>query len=214
MGRLYIPYIRSRTVTVHQIPNTLDLQAFWMPFPGNRQFKETPRLFASAEGVYYTSVDGRKGIGGSAGLWWVKAVHGRKEIAAAVERQLMNLDFAPSFQMGHPIAFDFARRLAEIAPKGLDRVFFTNSGSESVDTALKIALAYHRATGQASAPRLIGRERGYHGVGFGGVSVGGLVANRRAFATLLPGVDHIRHTHDLSRNAFAKDQPEHGSALA
>ena len=132
----------------------------------------------------------------------------------AVERQLTNLDFAPSFNMGHPLAFDFAERLAEIAPKGLDRIFFTNSGSESVDTALKIALAYQRAIGQGTRTRLIGRERGYHGVGFGGMSVGGMVANRRAFATHLPGVDHIRHTHDLARNAFAKDQPEHGAELA
>jgi len=201
-------------VTVHQIPNTLDLQAFWMPFTANRQFKETPRLFASAEGMYYTSVDGRKVIDGSAGLWCVNAGHGRKQIAAAVERQLMNLDFAPSFQMGHPIAFDFARRLAEIAPKGLDRVFFTNSGSESVDTALKIALAYQRAIGQPARTRLIGRERGYHGVGFGGMSVGGMVNNRRAFATHLPGVDHIRHTYDLERNAFSKDLPAHGAELA
>ena len=201
-------------MTVHQIPNTLDLQAFWMPFTANRQFKETPRLFASAEGMYYTSVDGRKVIDGSAGLWCVNAGHGRKQIAAAVERQLMNLDFAPSFQMGHPIAFDFARRLAEIAPKGLDRVFFTNSGSESVDTALKIALAYQRAIGQPARTRLIGRERGYHGVGFGGMSVGGMVNNRRAFATHLPGVDHIRHTYDLERNAFSKDLPAHGAELA
>src|SRR5689334_840802 len=185
-----------------------------MPFTANRQFKETPRLFASAEGMYYTSVDGRKVIDASAGLWCVNAGHGRKQIAAAVEHQLKNLDFAPSFQMGHPIAFDFARRLAEIAPKGLDRVFFTNSGSESVDTALKIALAYHRATGQPTRTRLIGRERGYHGVGFGGMSVGGMVNNRRAFATHLPGVDHIRHTYDLARNAFAKGQPEHGAELA
>ena len=201
-------------MTVHQIPNTLDMQAFWMPFTANRQFKETPRLFASAEGMYYTSVDGRKVIDGSAGLWCVNAGHGRKQIAAAVERQLMNLDFAPSFQMGHPMAFDFARRLAEIAPKGMDRVFFTNSGSESVDTALKIALAYHRATGQPTRTRLLGRERGYHGVGFGGMSVGGMVNNRRAFATHLPGVDHIRHTYDLERNAFAKDLPPHGAELA
>ncbi|HEY0849591.1 MAG TPA: aspartate aminotransferase family protein [Bradyrhizobium sp.] len=185
-----------------------------MPFTANRQFKETPRLFASAEGMYYTSVDGRKVIDGSAGLWCVNAGHGRKQIAAAVERQLMNLDFAPSFQMGHPIAFDFARRLAEIAPKGLDRVFFTNSGSESVDTALKIALAYQRAIGQPARTRLIGRERGYHGVGFGGMSVGGMVNNRRAFATHLPGVDHIRHTYDLERNAFSKDLPAHGAELA
>jgi beta-alanine--pyruvate transaminase len=201
-------------VTVHQIPNTLDLEAFWMPFTANRQFKETPRLIASAEGMYYTSIDGRKVIDSSAGLWCVNAGHGRKQIASAVERQLMTLDFAPSFQMGHPLAFDFAKRLAEIAPKGLDRVFFTNSGSESVDTALKIALAYHRAAGQASRTRLIGRERGYHGVGFGGMSVGGMVNNRRAFATHLPGVDHIRHTYDLERNAFSKGMPAHGAELA
>ena len=201
-------------MTVHQIPNTLDLEAFWMPFTANRQFKETPRLIASGEGMYYTSIDGRKMIDGSAGLWCVNAGHGRKQIAAAVERQLMNLDFAPSFQMGHPLAFDFAKRLAEIAPKGLDRVFFTNSGSESVDTALKIALAYHRAAGQATRTRLIGRERGYHGVGFGGMSVGGMVNNRRAFATHLPGVDHIRHTYDLERNAFSKGMPAHGAELA
>ncbi len=201
-------------MTVHQIPNTLDLEAFWMPFTANRQFKETPRLIASAEGMYYTGIDGAKRIDSSAGLWCVNAGHGRKQIAAAVERQLMNLDFAPSFQMGHPLAFDFAKRLAEIAPKGLDRVFFTNSGSESVDTALKIALAYHRAAGQSSRTRLIGRERGYHGVGFGGMSVGGMVNNRRAFATHLPGVDHIRHTYDLERNAFSKGMPAHGAELA
>jgi beta-alanine--pyruvate transaminase len=201
-------------VTVHQIPNTIKLDSFWMPFTANRQFKETPRLLASAEGMYYTSVDGRKVIDGSAGLWCVNAGHGRKQIATAVERQLLTLDFAPSFQMGHPIAFDFAERLAALAPTGLDRVFFTNSGSESVDTALKIALAYHRANGQSTRTRLIGRERGYHGVGFGGMSVGGMGPNRRAFATHLPGVDHIRHTYDLARNAFSKDLPEHGAELA
>jgi beta-alanine--pyruvate transaminase len=201
-------------MTIHQIPNTVKLESFWMPFTANRQFKAEPRLFASAEGMHYTTVDGRKVIDGSAGLWCVNAGHGRRQIAAAVERQLMNLDFAPSFNMGHPLAFDFAERLAEIAPKGVDRIFFTNSGSESVDTALKIALAYHRAAGQPTRTRLIGRERGYHGVGFGGMSVGGMVANRRAFATHLPGVDHIRHTHDLARNAFSKGQPEHGAELA
>jgi len=204
----------SDAVTLHQKPNTLPTDSFWMPFTANRQFKKAPRLFASAEGMHYTTVDGRKVIDGSAGLWCVNAGHGRRQIATAVERQLMNLDFAPSFNMGHPLAFDFAERLAEIAPKGIDRIFFTNSGSESVDTALKIALAYQRAAGQAARTRLIGRERGYHGVGFGGMSVGGMVANRRAFATHLPGVDHIRHTHDLARNAFAKDLPEHGADLA
>ena len=201
-------------MTVHQIPNTIKTDSFWMPFTANRQFKKAPRLFSSAKGMYYTSVDGRQVIDGSAGLWCVNAGHGRPQIAAAVERQLSTLDFAPSFNMGHPLAFDFAERLAEIAPKGLDRIFFTNSGSESVDTALKIALAYHRAAGQPTRTRLIGRERGYHGVGFGGMSVGGMVANRRQFATHLPGVDHIRHTHDLARNAFAKDQPDHGAELA
>ena len=200
-------------MTLHQKPNTLQTDSFWMPFTANRQFKKAPRLFASAEGMHYTTVDGRKVIDASAGLWCVNAGHGRRQIATAVERQLTNLDFAPSFNMGHPLAFDFAERLAEIAPKGLDRIFFTNSGSESVDTALKIALAYQRAIGQGTRTRLIGRERGYHGVGFGGMSVGGMVANRRAFATHLPGVDHIRHTHDLARNAFAKDQPEHGAEL-
>jgi beta-alanine--pyruvate transaminase len=201
-------------MTIHNIPNTLTLDAHWMPFTANRQFKAAPRLLASAEGVHYTTVDGRKVLDGSAGLWCVNAGHGRAQIAAAVERQLTTLDYAPSFQMGHPIAFDFAERLSAIAPAGLDRIFFTNSGSESVDTALKIALAYHRAAGQPTRTRLIGRERGYHGVGFGGMSVGGIVANRRAFATHLPGVDHIRHTHDLARNAFSKGQPAHGAELA
>jgi beta-alanine--pyruvate transaminase len=201
-------------VTVHQIPNSLRLDAFWMPFTANRQFKAAPRLIAAAEGMHYTTVDGRKVLDGSAGLWCVNAGHGRKQIAAAVERQLTTLDYAPSFQMGHPIAFDFAEKLAAIAPRGLDRIFFTNSGSESVDTALKIALAYHRAAGQPARTRLIGRERGYHGVGFGGMSVGGIVSNRRAFATHLPGVDHMRHTHDLARNAFSRGQPAHGADLA
>ena len=201
-------------MTVHQIPNSLSLDAFWMPFTANRQFKATPRLLASAEGMHYTTVDGRKVLDGSAGLWCVNAGHGRRQIAAAVERQLTTLDYAPAFQMGHPIAFDFAEKLAAIAPRGLDRIFFTNSGSESVDTALKIALAYHRAAGQSTRTRLIGRERGYHGVGFGGMSVGGIVSNRRAFATHLPGVDHIRHTHDLANNAFSIGQPAHGADLA
>jgi len=202
-------------VTVHQIPNTLSLESFWMPFTANRQFKSGPRMFESAEGMYYTTADSRKVIDGSAGLWCTNAGHGRREIAAAVERQLTTLDFAPAFQMGHPLAFEFANRLAEIAPEGLDRIFFTNSGSESMDTALKIALAYHRANGQATRTRLIGRERGYHGVGFGGTSVGGMVNNRRAFTSAqLPGVDHIRHTYDLARNAFSKDLPEHGAELA
>jgi beta-alanine--pyruvate transaminase len=201
----------------HSKPNTPVLDSYWMPFTANRQFKAAPRLLASAEGMHYTSVDGRKILDGTAGLWCVNAGHGRRQIASAVERQLLTLDFAPSFQMGHPIAFDFAERLAEIAPGGpdekLDRVFFTGSGSESVDTALKIAVAYQRSMGQGSRTRLIGRERGYHGVGFGGISVGGLVNNRRVFP-LIPGTDHLRHTHDLAKNAFVKGQPEHGAELA
>jgi beta-alanine--pyruvate transaminase len=201
----------------HSKPNTPVLDSYWMPFTANRQFKAAPRLLASAEGMYYTSVDGRRILDGTAGLWCVNAGHGRRQIASAVERQLLTLDFAPSFQMGHPIAFDFAERLAEIAPGGpdekLDRVFFTGSGSESVDTALKIAVAYQRSIGQGTRTRLIGRERGYHGVGFGGISVGGLVNNRRVFP-LIPGTDHLRHTHDPARNAFVKGQPEHGAELA
>ena len=201
----------------HSKPNTPVLDSYWMPFTANRQFKAAPRLLASAEGMYYTSVDGRRILDGTAGLWCVNAGHGRRQIASAVERQLLTLDFAPSFQMGHPIAFDFAERLAEIAPGGpdekLDRVFFTGSGSESVDTALKIAVAYQRSIGQGTRTRLIGRERGYHGVGFGGISVGGLVNNRRVFP-LIPGTDHLRHTHDPARNAFIKGQPEHGAELA
>jgi len=199
------------------LQNARSLESFWMPFTANRQFKAHPRLLASAEGMHYATEDGRKIIDGTAGLWCVNAGHGRQRITQAVERQLSTLDYAPSFQMGHPIAFDFAERLAEIAPgegEGkLDRIFFTGSGSESVDTALKIAIAYQRAIGQGTRTRLIGRERGYHGVGFGGITVGGLVNNRRVFP-LLPGADHLRHTHDLERNAYSKGLPEYGAELA
>jgi beta-alanine--pyruvate transaminase len=197
----------------HTIPNQPDLANYWMPFTANRQFKATPRLLCAAEGMHYTSIDGRKIIDATAGLWCVNAGHRREKIARAVERQLMSLDYAPSFQMGHPVAFHFANRLAAIAPRGLDRIFFTGSGSESVDTALKIALAYQRAIGQGTRTRLIGRERGYHGVGFGGISVGGIVSNRRVFPQL-PGSDHIRHTHDPVRNGFSIGLPEHGAELA
>jgi len=204
-------------MNIHSKSNAPVLDSFWMPFTANRQFKAAPRLFTSAEGMHYTTDDGRRVLDGTAGLWCVNAGHGRTQITRAVEQQLSTLDYAPSFQMGHPIAFDFAERLAAIAPGGkdarLDRVFFTNSGSESVDTALKIALAYQRAIGQGTRTRLIGRERGYHGVGFGGISVGGLVNNRRVFP-LLPGADHLRHTHDPDKNAFVKGQPEHGADLA
>jgi beta-alanine--pyruvate transaminase len=199
------------------IKNMPDLENYWMPFTANRQFKAGPRLLSSAEGMHYKSFDGRDVLDGTAGLWCVNAGHGRRQIAQAVERQLVTLDYAPSFQMGHPIAFEFAERLAAIAPGGpaeaLDRVFFTGSGSESVDTALKIAIAYQRAIGQGTRTRLIGRERGYHGVGFGGISVGGIVSNRRVFPQL-PGSDHLRHTHDPVRNRFSKGLPEHGAELA
>ena len=176
-----------------------DLDAYWMPFTPNRRFKAAPRMLVEASGMYYRSGDGRDILDGTGGLWCVNAGHGRKEIASAVAAQMERLDYAPSFLLGHPLAFQFAKRLAEIAPPGLDRIFFTGSGSESVDTALKIALAYQRAIGQGTRTRLVGRERAYHGVGFGGISVGGLVNNRRMFASL-HGVDHMRHTHDPSRN--------------
>ncbi len=194
--------------------NELDLSAYWMPFTANRQFKADPRLFVAAEGMHYTSADGRKVLDGTAGLWCVNAGHGRPEIAEAAGRQLMTLDYSPAFQMGHPGAFELAAQLARMAPEGLDRVFFANSGSEAVDTALKIALAYHRARGEGQRTRFIGRERGYHGVGFGGMSVGGIANVRRTFGPLVPGVDHLPHTHDLARNAFSKGQPAHGAELA
>ena len=183
---------------------------FWMPFTANRQFKATPRLLESAEGMYYTASDGRQVLDGTAGLWCCNAGHGRREISEAVSKQIAKMDFAPTFQMGHPLPFELAEKLAAISPEGLNRVFFTNSGSESADTALKIALAYQRAIGQGSRTRLIGRELAYHGVGFGGMSVGGMANNRRAFGPMLPGVDHLPHTLDLQRNAFSRGLPEHG----
>ena len=192
--------------------NEIDLSSYWMPFTANRQFKAAPRLLASAKGMFYHTVDGREVLDGVSGLWCVNAGHGRAEVADAVQRQLMELDYAPSFQMGHPAAFDFAARLGRLAPEGLDRIFFTGSGSESVDTALKIALAYHRVRGEGQRTRLVGREKGYHGVGFGGISVGGLVNNRRSFPLLT--ADHLPHTHDLARNAFSRGQPTHGAELA
>jgi len=191
--------------------NRTDLSAYWMPFTANRQFKAAPRMLVSASGMYYRSDDGREVIDGTAGLWCVNAGHARPEIAQAVQRQLMSLDYAPSFQMGHPLAFDCAAALAKIAPAGLDRVFFVNSGSEAADTALKMAIAYHRARGEGQRIRLVGRERGYHGVGFGGISVGGLVNNRRVYPLLTS--DHIRHTQ-LSENAFSRGLPDKGVELA
>ncbi|GHD11151.1 aspartate aminotransferase family protein [Tianweitania populi] len=191
-----------------------DLSAFWMPFTSNRQFKQSPRMLVAAKDMYYTTADGRQVLDGTAGLWCVNAGHCRPKITEAIQHQAAELDYAPAFQMGHPIAFEFANRLVDMAPDGLDHVFFTNSGSESVETALKIALAYQRVKGQGSRTRLIGRERGYHGVNFGGISVGGIVGNRKMFGTLLTGVDHLPHTHLPAKNGFTKGVPEHGAELA
>ena len=191
-----------------------NLEAFWMPFTANRQFKSNPRMLVAAQDMHYTTSDGRQVLDGTAGLWCCNAGHGRPKIVEAIQKQAAELDYAPAFQMGHPKAFELAARLAAKLPKPLDHVFFTNSGSESVDTALKIALAYQRQIGQGTRTRLIGRERGYHGVGFGGISVGGIVANRRTFGTMLTGTDHIRHTHDIKRNAFTRGEPEHGAEFA
>jgi len=196
-------------------PAQSDLEAFWMPFTANRQFKANPRLLTRAEGMHYWTADGRQVIDAVAGLWCVNAGHGRREINEAVARQLSVMEYAPTFQMGHPIAFELANRLAAIAPPGMDRVFFTNSGSESVDTALKIAIGYHRARGAGQRTRFIGREKGYHGVGFGGMSVGGMVNNRKFFgSSMLPGVDHLPHTLDISHNAFSRGLPQWGMHLA
>ena len=190
------------------------LAAFWMPFTANRAFKTAPRQLISAKDMHYTSDDGRQVLDGTAGLWAVNAGHCRPTIVEAIQKCAAELDYAPPFQLGHPLAFELASRLATLMPEGLDRIFFTNSGSESVDTALKIALAYQRAIGQGTRTRLIGRERGYNGVGFGGISVGGIVNNRRQFGTLLTGVDHLPHTHNLEHNAFTMGRPAWGAHLA
>ena len=199
-------------MTVPPRPN--DLASFWMPYTANRQFKKAPRMFVSADRMRYTTDDGREVLDGTAGLWCCNAGHNRPKIVEAIRQQAGELDYAPAFQMGHPKAFEFANRLTSIAPEGFDHVFFTNSGSESADTALKMALAYHRMRGEAQRTRLIGRERGYHGVNFGGMSVGGIGGNRKMFGQMLPGVDHIRHTHDPARNAFTRGQPEFGAEFA
>ena len=191
-----------------------NLDAYWMPFTANRQFKKNPRLLQKSSGMHYWDHAGRQILDAVAGLWCVNAGHNRPRIVQAIQQQAAEMDFAPPFQMAHPKAFELAERVAAITPPNLNRVFFTNSGSESVETALKMALAYHRVRGEASRTRLIGRERGYHGVNFGGISVGGIVSNRKMFGTLLAGVDHIRHTHDPARNAFSVGQPKHGADLA
>ncbi|HSZ98613.1 MAG TPA: aspartate aminotransferase family protein [Bradyrhizobium sp.] len=194
------------------VPN--DLAAHWMPFTANRAFKKAPRLLAGAKDMHYFTVDGRKILDGAAGMWCSNAGHGRTQIAEAIGRQAATLDYAPPFQFGIPQAFELASRIADLAPKGLDHVFFCNSGSEAADTALKIALAYHQISGQGGRSRLIGRERGYHGVGFGGTSVGGMVNNRKMFGTLLTGVDHLPGTYDREKQAFSRGEPEYGAHFA
>ncbi|MDE3173679.1 MAG: aspartate aminotransferase family protein [Gemmatimonadota bacterium] len=194
---------------------TPSLDAHWMPFTANRAFKRAPRLLVTAKDMHYVAADGRRVLDGTAGLWCVNAGHAREPIARAIAEQAATLDYAPGFQMGHPLAFAAAQRVAALTPRGLDRIFFTNSGSEAVDTALKIALAYWKAKGEPERIRFVGRERGYHGVGFGGTSVGGIEANRRQFAgQLLPHVDHLPHTHDLAHNAFSRGQPAWGAHFA
>ncbi|HBB31987.1 MAG TPA: aspartate aminotransferase family protein [Cyanobacteria bacterium UBA8803] len=185
-----------------------------MPFTANQQFKANPRLLAAAQDMHYTTADGRQILDGTAGLWCVNAGHCRPKIVEAIQKQVGHLDYAPPFQMGHPDAFELAERLVQMMPGGhFDHVFYGNSGSEAVESALKIAIAYHRVRGEGSRVRLIGRERGYHGVGFGGISVGGIAPNRKFFGSLLPGVDHLPHTHNLEHNAFSRGQPQWGAHL-
>ena len=195
----------------HAVP---DLSAWWMPFTANREFKAAPRLLISASGMFYTAQGGHQILDGTAGLWCVNAGHAQPHIVRAIGESVATLDYAPSFQMGHPKAFELALRLVAFSGGRFGHAFYTNSGSEAVDTALKIALAWHRVRGEGTRTRLIGRERGYHGVGFGGISVGGLASNRKWFGSLLAGVDHLPHTHDLARNAFTRGQPQHGAELA
>ena len=188
------------------------LDAHWMPFTGNRNFKANPRMVVAAEGSYYTMSDGRKVFDGLSGLWCCGLGHGRREISEAVARQIATLDYSPGFQYGHPLSFALANKIKELTPQGLDYVFFTGSGSESADTALKMARAYWRLKGQAGKTRLIGREKGYHGVNFGGISVGGMVANRKAFGQAIEA-DHLPHTQ-LASNAFSRGLPQNGAELA
>jgi len=196
---------------MNQMPNNLD--AYWMPFTASRWFKDNPRIIASADGVHYTTMEGHRVIDGTGGLWCCNAGHNRKPIVEAIQKQAATLDFAHSFNQGHAIAFEAANRLTEMTP-GFDHVFLTNSGSEAVDTALKIALAYHQARGEGQRRVLVGRQKAYHGINFGGLSVGGIGLNKGQFGTLYPDAKHMRHTHLLDRNAFSRGQPEHGDYLA
>ena len=205
---------RARPENLGAAPATLENSPYFMPFSMNRHFKKAPRILARAEGMYYYTPEGRKILDGTSGLWCVNAGHCRPQIVEAVQKAVATLDYAPPFQMAHPLAFEFAERLKPLLPEGVSRVFFTNSGSESVDTALKLALAYHRQRGEGHRVRLIGREKGYHGVNFGGTAVGGIVGNRKIFGALVTGVDHMRHTHDLAKNAFSRGEPQHGAELA
>jgi beta-alanine--pyruvate transaminase len=195
--------------------SALNLEHYWMPFTDNRRFKAKPKLVVSAKDMYYTTAEGKQVLDGLATLWCVNAGHGRPRIVEAIRKQAGELDFAASFSLGHPLAFRLAERIAEIAPAGMGHVFFTNSGSEAVDTALKMAIAYHRLRGQATRTRFVGRERSYHGVNIAGISVGGVAANRKAYSgALLPGVDHLRHTHGVNGNVFSKGEPPNGAQLA
>ena len=198
--------------SIHSMPE--DLSAWWMPFTPNRQFKAAPMLLERAEGMHYYTPEGRQVLDGAAGLWCVNAGHGRREIVEAVSNAISKLDYAPPFKLGHPLAFEAAEALRAVLPAGFSNVFFVNSGSEAAETALKIARAYHVARGEPERVWLIGRERAYHGVNFGGISVGGIPHNRAAFGPLLREVDHLRHTHDPARNAFSRGQPEHGAEFA
>lgn len=191
-----------------------DLESYWMPFTGNRYFKENPRLISRAEGMYCYTHEGKKLLDAVAGLWCCNAGHCHPKIVEAIKTQAETLDYSMAFQLGHPTVFELANKLTSIAPEGIDYAFFVNSGSEAVDTALKMALAYHRTRGQGERTRFIGREKGYHGVGFGGISVGGLSANRKMFGAMLPGVDHLPHTHNIAENAFSRGQPQWGLHLA
>src|SRR5438128_6625773 len=205
-----MPSVGAQRATA--IPN--DLEAFWLPFTANRAFKAAPRLIARAKDMHYYTPDGRAVLDGTAGMWCTNAGHNREPIVAAIRAQAAELDYAPAFQFSHGKAFELASRVAALAPGDLDHVFFCNSGSEAVDTALKIALAFHQLRGEGARTRLIGRERGYHGVGFGGISVGGIVNNRKMFGTLLAGVDHLPATYDREKQAFTKGQPEYGAHFA